>query len=416
MVVFNYSGGEINTKIVYYGPGLSGKTTNLEYIYSKMPVKIKGKMISMKTRTDRTLFFDFLPLDLGDISGFKLRFLLYTVPGQVYYNATRKLVLKGADAVIFVADSGRDKLEENIESLKNLETNLNEHDLSLDTIPWVIQYNKRDLDDAMPVAELEKALNVLNVPSFEAVATSGAGVYETFQKISSMLYYQVKQKLDREEREEQEQQAVETAEAGAADVVPAAAKSADLTEVVDSALREIDESLGTVTINACGAQPSPPPGEDVIEPRDAAGDDQDDVMESDEDRVTYDPPGIASRSMERSTQETDEFKFASLKDLKINGEVGRVIDLEEPHPSGPADTDGNDFITSPRIPSPQPQPQPAAHAAPAHAKPAAVDTKPEPEQPREEEVVVTVPVRISSSQVRRKAPVKLVLEIEFSGD
>ena len=165
MVVLNYSGEEINAKIVYYGPGVSGKTTNLEYIHAKMPVQSRGKLVSMKTRTDRTLFFDFLPLELGDINGYRTRFLLYTVPGQVYYNATRKLVLKGADAVVFVVDSSRAKLQENIESLRNLEDNLNEHGLSLDHIPWVIQYNKRDLEDAMPIPELHKELNLLGVPA-----------------------------------------------------------------------------------------------------------------------------------------------------------------------------------------------------------------------------------------------------------
>ncbi|UCH84042.1 MAG: hypothetical protein JSW50_16710 [Candidatus Latescibacterota bacterium] len=196
MVVFNYAGSEINAKIVYYGPALGGKTTNLESIYERMPSDAKGKMVSMKTRTDRTLFFDFLPIELGAISGFKTRMLLYTVPGQVYYNATRKLVLKGADAVVFVADSDPSKLKENIESLRNLEENLNEHDLTLDTIPWLIQYNKRDLADALPVSTLEAELNLLNVPSFEAVATQGIGVYETFQAMAGMLYTRLAERLE----------------------------------------------------------------------------------------------------------------------------------------------------------------------------------------------------------------------------
>ncbi|MDH3217627.1 MAG: ADP-ribosylation factor-like protein, partial [Candidatus Krumholzibacteria bacterium] len=195
MVVFNYSGAEINAKVVYYGPALSGKTTNLEYIYKKMPSDSKGKMVSMKTRTDRTLFFDFLPLELGELNGYRTRMLLYTVPGQVYYNATRKLVLKGADAVVFVADSSPSKIEENIESLSNLEENLNEHGLTLDTIPWVMQYNKRDLPDALPTPALAKKLNLLNVPSFEAVATTGQGIYETFQAIAGLLYAQLVEKL-----------------------------------------------------------------------------------------------------------------------------------------------------------------------------------------------------------------------------
>ena len=199
MVVLNYTGGEINAKIVYYGPGVSGKTTNLEFIHEKTPNNAKGKMVSMKTQTDRTLFFDFLPLELGEINGYRTRFLLYTVPGQVYYNATRKLVLKGVDAVVFVADSSRAKLDENLESLRNLEQNLNEHGLTLDEIPWVIQYNKRDLPDAVPFAELDAKLNPLKKPSFEAVASKGTGVYETFHGIATMVYRVLKDRLEKGE-------------------------------------------------------------------------------------------------------------------------------------------------------------------------------------------------------------------------
>jgi len=230
MVVLNYTGEEINAKIVYYGPGVSGKTTNLEYIHEKMPVQSKGKLVSMKTRTDRTLFFDFLPLELGEINGYRTRFLLYTVPGQVYYNATRKLVLKGVDAVVFVVDSSRKKFDENIESLRNLEDNLNELGLSLDHIPWVIQYNKRDLPDAMPVAELHEQLNLLGVPAFEAVATEGPGVYETFQGVASLLYDLLKRRLEKEDM----------AQPGAVAAPEPAEESDDLSFAVDSALREVE--------------------------------------------------------------------------------------------------------------------------------------------------------------------------------
>jgi mutual gliding-motility protein MglA len=187
MVLVSYSGREINAKLVYYGPGLSGKTTNLEYIYGSIPQTQRGKMVSMKTKTERTLFFDFLPVDLGELSGFKTRFLLYTVPGQVYYNATRKLVLKGVDAVVFVADSKRGKMDENVESLANLRENLRENGLDLDQVPWVMQYNKRDLPDVYTVAELEQVLNLGHVPAFEAVATTGQGVVGTFKAVSRLL-------------------------------------------------------------------------------------------------------------------------------------------------------------------------------------------------------------------------------------
>jgi mutual gliding-motility protein MglA len=198
VVVVSYSGKEINAKLVYYGAGLSGKTTNLESIYEAVPDTSRGKMVSMKTQSDRTLFFDLLPLDLGEIMGFKTRFLLYTVPGQVFYNATRKLVLKGADALVFVADSEVGKMEENKESLANLRANLAEYNLNLDQTPWVIQYNKRDLPNIYTTEELNAELNPGGkVPFFEAVATNGKGVFETFRGISHLLMEKVTRDLRR---------------------------------------------------------------------------------------------------------------------------------------------------------------------------------------------------------------------------
>jgi signal recognition particle receptor subunit beta len=198
VVVVSYSGREINAKLVYYGCGLSGKTTNLESIYEAVPETSRGKMVSMKTQSDRTLFFDLLPLDLGEIMGFKTRFLLYTVPGQVFYNATRKLVLKGADAIVFVADSEVGKMEENKESLANLRANLAELGLSLDNIPWVIQFNKRDLPNVYSVEELNRELNPsAKIPTFDAVATDGKGVFETFRGISHLLMEKVTRDLRR---------------------------------------------------------------------------------------------------------------------------------------------------------------------------------------------------------------------------
>jgi hypothetical protein len=198
VVVVSYSGKEINAKLVYYGAGLSGKTTNLEAIYEAVPDTSRGKMVSMKTQSDRTLFFDLLPLDLGEIMGFKTRFLLYTVPGQVFYNATRKLVLKGADAIVFVADSEVGKMEENKESLANLRANLAEYSVQLDSIPWVLQYNKRDLPNVYSVEELNAELNPGNrVPYFEACAREGKGVFETFRGISHLLMEKVTKDLRR---------------------------------------------------------------------------------------------------------------------------------------------------------------------------------------------------------------------------
>ena len=220
MSMINYASREINCKIVYYGPGLGGKTTNLEHVYEKVSPGTRGKLISLATETERTLFFDFLPVDLGTIRGFRTRFHLYTVPGQVYYNASRKLILRGVDGVVFVADSQADRAEANVEAMQNLYDNLTEHGYDLTKLPFVIQYNKRDLPDAASVAELDAMLNPgwevtdparqraaenpfkpgdllverlgsgewwERAPSFEAVASNGAGVFDTLKAVSKLV-------------------------------------------------------------------------------------------------------------------------------------------------------------------------------------------------------------------------------------
>ncbi|HET9275446.1 MAG TPA: ADP-ribosylation factor-like protein [Gemmatimonadales bacterium] len=219
MSLINYASREINCKLVYYGPGLGGKTTNLEYIYEKVAPASKGKMISLATETERTLFFDFLPVDLGTIRGFKTRFHLYTVPGQVYYNASRKLILKGVDGIVFVGDSQLERMEANLESMQNLYDNMAQHGLDLTRIPFVVQYNKRDLPNAAPIQALQDALNpgwpvedpvrqrplpdpnrpgemlvqeldgiwVERAPYFEAVALRGDGVFDTLRAVSKLV-------------------------------------------------------------------------------------------------------------------------------------------------------------------------------------------------------------------------------------
>ena len=187
MALINYASREINCKIVYYGTGLGGKTTNLEYIFKQLAPGIRGEMISLATETERTLFFDFLPLDLGSVQGFKTKFSLYTVPGQVEYNASRKLILNGVDGIVFVADSQREKAQENIESLKNMEENLAEYGLNLDSVPYVLQYNKRDLSSINTFEELESMLNDRSVPSFEAIAVEGSGVFATLKAVSKAV-------------------------------------------------------------------------------------------------------------------------------------------------------------------------------------------------------------------------------------
>ena len=192
MSFINYSSREINCKIVYYGPGLCGKTTNLQYIYNRTNPDAKGKMISLATETERTLFFDFLPLSLGEIRGFKTRFHLYTVPGQVFYDASRKLILKGVDGVIFVADSQIDRMEANIESMENLRYNLQEQGYELDNLPFVVQYNKRDLPNVASVEELRDLLNTNMAPDFAAVSTTGQGVFDTLKAVAKLVLTDLK--------------------------------------------------------------------------------------------------------------------------------------------------------------------------------------------------------------------------------
>jgi signal recognition particle receptor subunit beta len=196
MSFVNYVNKEVNCKIVYYGPGLGGKTTNIQYVYQKTSGDSKGNIISLNTENERTLFFDFLPLDLGEIRGFKTRFHLYTVPGQVFYEASRKLILRGVDGVVFVADSQVERMEANMESLKSLEKNLTDQGYDITKIPIVMQWNKRDLPNATSVLDLHNALNKWNVAEFEAVAMKGVGVFDTLKMISKLVLMNLKGGLE----------------------------------------------------------------------------------------------------------------------------------------------------------------------------------------------------------------------------
>ncbi len=459
MVVLNYSGEEINAKIVYYGPGLSGKTTNLEYIHEKMPAKIKGKMVSMKTRTDRTLFFDFLPLDMGDINGYSTRLLLYTVPGQVYYNATRKLVLKGVDAVVFVADSSRAKLGENIESLRNLEDNLNEHGLSLDHIPWVIQYNKRDLPDAMPVAELEQRLNLLKVPSFQAVASEGGGVYDTFKAIAGILYNQLKNNLEKTRSvggtpPDPASAAAMRATAGPAAPVPNPAMPGDeVGDTVDNVLREMGdpspapepEQLATKTapfdMSAMGQSEAPfaqntneqdvgnvlELDEEITAPReDVAEDFITDPMRSAPARPEQ--PTAPEPAAFRSHEETE-----SLPEGIVTGPVMPVEPEPEPQPQpqpqpsyDPPAATSSEPPPAPEVfpepapvaPSPVPEAPPVDSHRPAYQAtgPVATESATESIPERTEELTIEVPVRLTRNQISKSVPIKLELKIQVVDD
>ncbi len=194
MAFINYASKEINCKIVYYGPGLGGKTTNLQFIYNKTSPEARGKMISLATEADRTLFFDFLPLDLGTIRGFTTRFHLYTVPGQVFYDASRKLILKGVDGVVFVADSQEERMEANIESIRNLGENLEENGFDLKAIPYALQFNKRDIPDVLAVDEMYRILNFKREPTFEGIATSGKGVFDTLKSVAKQILIELRKR------------------------------------------------------------------------------------------------------------------------------------------------------------------------------------------------------------------------------
>lgn len=187
MALINYATREVSCKIVYYGTGLGGKTTNLEFIHKQVPPQVRGELTSLATPTERTLYFDFMSLDLGTVQGFKTKFALYTVPGQVEYNASRKLILNGVDGIVFVADSQRDKWQENIDSFKNMEENLAEYGLTLEDVPCVLQYNKRDLPTAVGIEHLQRALNPRGLPAYQAVAYQGAGVFDTLKATSKAV-------------------------------------------------------------------------------------------------------------------------------------------------------------------------------------------------------------------------------------
>ena len=194
MSFINYASREINCKIVYYGPGLGGKTTNLQFIYEKTNPSNKGQLISLATETDRTLFFDFLPLDLGTVRGFRTRFHLYTVPGQVFYDASRKLILKGVDGVVFVADSQEARMDANVESLENLKINLRENGFELSSVPYVLQFNKRDLPNIVSYEDMKGQLNFKGEQTFEAVATIGTGVFETLKAVAKQVLLELSKK------------------------------------------------------------------------------------------------------------------------------------------------------------------------------------------------------------------------------
>ena len=294
MVFFNYASMEMSAKIVFYGPGLCGKTTNLKWIFNQIPEQRKGEMISLATETDRTLFFDLLPLKLGKVGDFTTRIQLYTVPGQVFYNSTRKLVLKGVDGIVFVADSQEPMLDANIESLENLQENLEEQKLNLNKLPWVIQYNKRDLPGIMPVSVLNRHLNFMDVPYYEAIATKGDGVMDTLVGISSLTLRYLKRKAgeiisdDDEQLQQVREELLRSFEMG-----EKVAEEPEPTETSKEPVMVAPENLGNieshddVSVDSVEVEP-------LIDTQDEPGEDVKDVEPREEISVKIAPPPLVT--------------------------------------------------------------------------------------------------------------------------
>jgi len=391
MVLFNYSTKELTAKVVFYGPGLCGKTTNLQFIYDNLPKDIsKGKMLSLATKTDRTLFFDFLPLDLGTIRGMKTRIQLYTVPGQVFYNSTRKMVLKGADGVVFVADSQAKMMDANVESFANLEENLAEQGMKLEQMPLVLQLNKRDLPGLAPIEELNTALNKYNAPFYEAIAISGIGVHDTLKAVTKLVLNSLTHKYRLEKEKGAPQADVERAPgrpgrpaAAAAPLMAAAAPAqrhaAHPPASIPVAMAAEDESAETVleVVDETG-------GEEVLElvEEPTAAPDPSATMRL---SAAMKPP-IRPAAAAPAPPSMDELEVIPLQDAAPALKVTAGVSPAGPDPNAPPDwleSGGDDF--------PSLQETPAA-AAPAAGSPQTITLRANPgESPK-----LTVPLRIET--------------------
>ena len=380
MVLFNYATKEITAKVVYYGPGLCGKTTNLQFIYDSLPSNNKSKMLSLATKTDRTLFFDFLPLDLGKIRGMRTKLQLYTVPGQVYYNSTRQLVLKGADGVVFVADSQDFALDANIESLQNLEDNLRRQGIRINKVPVVMQYNKRDLPNVLPVEELEKDFNRLKVPYFESVATTGLGVEETLKGIAHQVLTHLIKKYGLEGSEEPlEKEQIQVLNAPAT-----------------------PEEAGQAPAETIWSDEEEAPVETKIAaPSGYVIDDDDD--DDDDDDV----PLVSAELVERPRVPEGGFT----PDSNPFGEIGPPPeDTSEEVPLASVEMKLPDNIRDslPQVPPAQAAPPPQA---PAPAKPAtSYDSDRRPELVKE----VTIPLNLSMSELKGQRKLKLRITLDVN--
>ncbi len=383
MVLFNYSTKELTAKVVYYGPGLCGKTTNLQWIHEKLPIKNKGKMLSLATETDRTLFFDFLPIEIGSIRGMKTRIQLYTVPGQVFYNATRRMVLKGADAVVFVCDSQEAMLDANLESFENMRQNLEANEIDPDEIPIVLQYNKRDLPNALPIEILNERMNPHNYPFCEAIAVTGAGVEDTLKAVTKLVFKSLSAKYG-------EAAPPPSAPGGRAPAPPRATPSPPRPEVV---VAHEEDLLGELAVAPAIADAPPAAGlppvvvqEDTPAAASGAPVAQPGVV------ATHDPQG----TLVSSRDEADELRRRIANpgipepevemDLEEIGELGDSTDgrgASEPLSLAPPISPG----TAPPSPAPVVPPPPSS-------------ARPESSAPTEVEVPIDIEVAPGTTRVR----------------
>lgn len=341
MVLFNYSTRELTAKVVYYGPGLCGKTTNLQFIYESLPDSVKkGKMLSLATKTDRTLFFDFLPLELGKIRGMKTRVQLYTVPGQVFYNSTRKLVLKGADGVVFVADSQAKMLEANVESYRNLEDNLRETGLRIEEIPLVMQFNKRDLPHLASIEEMNTQINRHNAPFYEAVATTGIGVEDTLKAITKLVLNNLATKYKLEGAGAPQDAAVPPP-AGPRPVPPPARPGADPRPAPPPAPPEPEEDLALDSLETESPVPEPAPvrpsrpgrgAPQPVTPSRAAAPPADDVLDLVEEIDLPDLDGSAADSVDLGSDLLQELEA---EPIPVAARAGGGRPVRTPAPVAP---------------------------------------------------------------------------------
>jgi signal recognition particle receptor subunit beta len=391
MVLFNYSTKELTAKVVFYGPGLCGKTTNLQFIYDNLPKDIsKGKMLSLATKTDRTLFFDFLPLDLGTIRGMKTRIQLYTVPGQVFYNSTRKMVLKGADGVVFVADSQAKMMDANVESFANLEENLAEQGMKLEQMPLVLQFNKRDLPGLAPIEELNTALNKYNAPFYEAIAINGIGVHDTLKAVTKLVLNSLthRYRLEKEKGTPQAEAERTPGRPGR----PAAA-AAPVMAAAAPAQRHAGHPPGSIPVAMAAEDES---AETVLEVVDEAGGEE--VLELVEESTAAPDP---SATMRLSAATKPPMRPAAAAPAPPSMDELEVIPLQDAAPAlkatasvtpaGPAPNAPPDWLESGGDDFPSLQETPAA-AAPAAGSPQTLTLRASPgESPK-----LTVPLRIET--------------------